>query len=56
MFKAVFVGDESDIYAYKREFGNESVFIVLNNSGKQQAVGLRIPENIELFDIYNEKN
>ncbi len=54
-FKTVLVDDEKDVYGYSREFEDEKIVVVINNSNSQQDISLKIQEDdwTEFGDLLN---
>ncbi|MCK4663630.1 MAG: alpha-glucosidase C-terminal domain-containing protein [Bacteroidales bacterium] len=53
-FKTLITDDKKEIYAFSRNYKNETVIVVLNNSNSLQDVTLELEENAEWKDLLND--
>jgi cyclomaltodextrinase len=53
-FCTVFIDDRKEIYAFSRNYLDQSALIVINNSDKDQNIELRIHDDAKYLDVLND--
>ena len=53
-FKTLITDDKKEIYAFSRNYKDETVIVILNNSNFSQDITLELEENTEWKDVLND--
>lgn len=55
-FQTVLIDNEKELYVFSRNYNNEKIIVVLNNSNKNQNTELKFPADTKWIDLLNGNN
>ena len=53
-FESVLIDNKKELYAFSREYNDEKIIVVLNNSNKAQNAEIKVPGDTKWIDLLNE--
>ncbi len=54
-YKAIITDDEKGVLGFERNYHNEKIFVLINNSSNEQSIELNFAENKKYYDLLNDE-